>query len=118
LPTEFRVLAGTPVILVTTLAGWVVPVTEPPEPLPPGLLPSLMKTKVSTMASTTTTLPPAIRTCLRTSAPRAAARCAAIFSLAFCCLILVALLMPACLTRPDSSGRQRHTPRFGSLSQG
>src|SRR5215831_2365141 len=73
---------------------------------------ALTSMNATTMAMTATTLPPVISTRLRTSARRAAARCAAIFSLAFCCLILVALLMPALphpsgLLWPDSGAWPR-----------
>src|SRR3984893_3171832 len=96
MPTVFSVPGGTAVTLLTTLAGRAVPVTEA-APAPPleGLLFALITMKAITMASTATTLPPARRIRLRISARRAAARCAAILSLAACCLILVALLMPA-----------------------
>jgi len=78
-----------------TLAGRTVPVVLP-DALPEELLWfSPMATKATTIARTTTMLPATISVRLRTSARRAAACCALIFSLAFCCLILVALLMPA-----------------------
>jgi hypothetical protein len=49
--------------------------------------------KATTMTITASTLPPVMNMRLRCSARRSAARCAAIFSRAFCCLILVALLI-------------------------
>ena len=97
MPTLSSALAGTEVMSFCTLAGRTVPVVlVDPLPLPEELLWfSPMATKATTIARTATTLPATISVRLRTSARRAAARCAAIFSLAFCCLILVALLMPA-----------------------
>src|SRR5260221_11786001 len=67
MPTVFRVPGGTPVTLLTTLAGRAVPVVELADPPLDALLPSLMNTKGITIAITTPTLPPAIRIRLRVS---------------------------------------------------
>ncbi len=96
-----------------------------PEEDDEGELDALIRMNATTMAMTATTLPPVISIRLRISARRAAARCAAIFSLAFCCLILVALLMPALphpsgFLWPDSAGPCRgfHARRTSGPAHG
>ena len=91
LPTFARTLAGTPVTFLVTLAGSGVRPAELGVVV--GEFIDLTTMNATTMAITASTLPPVMNMRLRCSARRSAARCAAIFSRAFCCLILVALLI-------------------------
>ena len=90
-PTVLRALAGTLETALDTLAGRGVRAFS--LAVDDGLFSALMKIKATTMTITASTLPPVMNMRLRCSARRSAARWAAIFSRAFCCLILVALLI-------------------------
>src|SRR5215831_4470766 len=89
LPTLARVLAGTPVTWLATLAGRGVRAADVGVVV--GELIDLTRMKATTMTMTPSTAPPVMNMRLRCSARFSAARWAAIFSRAFCCLILVAL---------------------------
>ena len=89
--TVARALAGTLVMFLVTLAGRGVRAAELGVVV--GEFIDLTTMKATTMTITASTLPPVMNMRLRWSARRSAARCAAIFSRAFCCLILVALLI-------------------------
>src|SRR5262252_5051207 len=89
LPTVARALAGTPVMLLATLAGRGVRAADVGVVV--GGLIDLTRMKATTMTMTPSTAPPVMNRRLRCSARFSAARWAAIFSRAFCCLILVAL---------------------------
>src|ERR1022692_4462082 len=92
-PIAFSVAAGTAVMSLITLAGSAAPVAEVPEPALTEFWLALMTMKATTTTTTARMLPPVMKIRLRISAFRAAARCAATLSRAFCCLILVALLI-------------------------
>jgi hypothetical protein len=92
-PTVFRVLAGTVETALDTLAGRGVRPFAPAAAVDGGLLSDLMTIKATTMTITASTLPPVMNRRLRRSARCSASRWAAIFCRAFCCLILVALLI-------------------------
>src|ERR1017187_5298841 len=92
-PIAFSVAAGTAVMSLITLAGSAAPVAEVPEPVLVEFWLALGTIKATTATTTARMLPPVMKSRLRISAFRAAARCTAIFSRAFCCLILVALLI-------------------------
>ena len=89
LPTVARALAGTPVMLLVTLAGRGVRAVDVGVVV--GEFNDLTRMKATTMTMTPSTAPPVMNMRLRCSARFSAARWAAIFSRAFCCLILVAL---------------------------
>jgi hypothetical protein len=91
-PTVLRVVAGTPETALDTLAGRGVRAFEPAV-ADDGLLSPRITIKATTMTITASTLPPVMNRRLRLSARRSASRWAAIFCRAFCCLILVALLI-------------------------
>src|SRR5215472_1762583 len=92
-PTVLRALAGTLETALDTLAGRGVRPFAPAADVDDGLLSDRMTIKATTMTITASTLPPVMNRRLRLSARRSASRCAAIFCRAFCCLILVALLI-------------------------
>src|ERR1017187_979607 len=102
-PIAFSVAAGTAVMSLITRAGSAAPVAEVPEPVLAAFWLALMMMKATTTTTTARMLAPVTKIRLRTSAFSAAARCAAILSRAFCCLILVALL----IERLSYDGRRR-----------
>src|SRR5262249_25063107 len=92
LPTLARVLAGTLVTLLATLAGRGVRAVDVGVVV--GEFIDLTRMKTATMTMTPSTAPPVMNMRLRCSAFRSAARCLSFFSRAFCCLSLVPLPFP------------------------